>query len=514
MKAFVKSILLIAVMALGLTGAWAQDTPQHQSDDTWKFTMPSGNRLLDVEYKQPCGLAWQNVPDDGVIGYFGFESFVTFPTLDNPYSLDVTYSSENTNVATINEDGDVITFTGTGTTRIKASFADNGNYLAGDDEYILIVNNPPTLTLTVNDLQMGSVELIEGSRIVDLSTVTADYTAQDGDILTGTLDVANHPVKISVADGAKVTLHNVTIDGISDLQQIEWAGITCLGNATLILSGTNTVKGFYSSYPGIYVSTNKTLTLQGSGSLNASSNGWAAGIGGGYAAYAPELYCGNIVIKSGIITATGGQWAAGIGSGYKGSCGTITITGGTVTATKGAETVNSIGSGKEGSCGTVTIGGTVYWDGTAYQNGGDDATTGLVQETYTYNGTGNTPYTNVIENPDGSYSVYPGTNVTLVATYNAGYHLASWSNISGNALQQTVTVDQTMTITATFAADPVLTLAVNDAQMGYAAIESTPAFGALAKSFNCSSDYQYGVFTDGTYIYTSSWSTRDRKSVV
>ena len=76
---------------------------------------------------------------------------------------------------------------------------------------------------------------------VDLSTLTADYEAQNGDVLTGTLG-AN--VKISIADGATVTLDGVTINGVNDMNY-EWAGITCLGDATIILSGTNTVTGFY-----------------------------------------------------------------------------------------------------------------------------------------------------------------------------------------------------------------------------------------------------------------------------
>jgi hypothetical protein len=28
-------------------------------------------------------------------------------------------------------------------------------------------------------------------------------------------------------------------------------------------------------------------------------------------------------------------------------------------------------NGNKQSCGTITIGGTVYWDGSSYQNGGD-----------------------------------------------------------------------------------------------------------------------------------------------
>ena len=185
---------------------------------------------------------------------------------------------------------------------------------------------------------------------VDLSTLTANYEAQDYDLLTGTL-AGNY--KISIADGATVTIDNVTINGTSSTIYL-WAGITCQGDATIVLSGTNTVKGFYENYPGIRVPSGKTLTIQGDGSLNTSSKGWGAGIGGGY-----EIACGNIVIAGGTITATGGGYAAGIGGGYNGSCGDITITDGvtSVTATKGSYAPNSIGAGggSIASCGTVTI---------------------------------------------------------------------------------------------------------------------------------------------------------------
>ena len=195
--------------------------------------------------------------------------------------------------------------------------------------------------------------------VTNLSTINADYTASDGETLTGTLG-AN--VKISIAAGATVMLDGVTIDR-EDAYDYHFAGLTCLGNATIFLNGTNTVKGFNLNYPGIYVPVDNTVTIKGSGSLNASSNG-AAGIGGGF-----NIACGNIEIQGGTITATGGDGAAGIGSGSK-SCGTITISGGTVTATGGSYAAG-IGSGYLGSsCGAITIsGGTVTATGGSYAAG-------------------------------------------------------------------------------------------------------------------------------------------------
>ena len=86
-------------------------------------------------------------------------------------------------------------------------------------------------------------------------------------------------------------------------ENYQWAGITCNGDAKLILEGENNVKGFYWIYPGVYIAPEKTLTIDGTGSLNASSLG-GAGIGGGN-----QINCGNITINSGTITATGGYMA-------------------------------------------------------------------------------------------------------------------------------------------------------------------------------------------------------------
>ena len=190
---------------------------------------------------------------------------------------------------------------------------------------------------------------------VDLSTKNADYTAQNGKTLTGTL-ASN--VKISIADGATVILNGVTING-TDNESYQWAGISCEGDATIILSGTNNVKGFHRYYPGIHIAEGKTLTIDGTGSLNASSNGYGSGIGGG-----TNIACGNIVINSGNITATGGQNSSGIGGGY-GSCGNITISGGNITATGGENGVG-IGSGYGSIGGNIEISG-----GTITAKGGD-----------------------------------------------------------------------------------------------------------------------------------------------
>ena len=188
-------------------------------------------------------------------------------------------------------------------------------------------------------------------RLIPLNDIQQNFVAQDGDTLTDELE-SNY--QISIADGATVTLRDATINGTND-ELYGWAGITCLGDATIILEGTNTVEGFYEDYPGIHIATGKLLVIQGQGSLSASSKGWAAGIGGGI-----NLSCGSILINSGTITATGGYYAAGIGSGLNASCGDVTISDGTVTAEGGAYAAG-IGSGfannANSECGNIIIGG-------------------------------------------------------------------------------------------------------------------------------------------------------------
>ena len=229
---------------------------------------------------------------------------------------------------------------------------------------------------------------------VNLASIGADFTARDGQVLTGTLGGS---YKISIADGATVTLAGITINGGDDWEKA-WAGITCEGDATLVLAdGTsNLVKHFYQQFAAISVPSGKTLTIQGSGSLTADARGYGgagiggnsgqnygniiingssnvtayggvgcAGIGSGFAEHnGPSVTGGDITINtSGTVKAYGGPNAAGIGSGYgardnDNRCGNILISKGTVEAIGGEEGAG-IGTGRTGLgstvCGTISI---------------------------------------------------------------------------------------------------------------------------------------------------------------
>ncbi len=280
----------------------------------------------------------------------------------------------NPGVVTPSAAGEITLHTGASTDEkwailLSQSAVDNAPVAIGKGYLGYMVGVP---AIEDNDFapEINTIDNSGTANVVILNRLTEDYMAQNGQVLTGTL--ANN-VKISIADDATVTLGGVSINANGAWTSGNYAGITCEGKATIILKDgtTNTVRGFNRNYPGIHVPEDYTLTIDGTGSLTASSNGYDAGIGGGIG-----LSCGNILIEGGTVRATGGEEAAGIGGGGGTTscgtiCGTITISGGTIEVTGGGRAAG-IGSGGPGdeqglgsSCGAITISG-----GTVTANGG------------------------------------------------------------------------------------------------------------------------------------------------
>ena len=213
-----------------------------------------------------------------------------------------------------------------------------------DGIYTVTVGNADiTITATVKKAVEPNVTLSGG-----------DYTAQDGDVLTGSTSGT-----VVIADSASITLSDVTING----------GIVCEGTATITLVGENNVTG----PAGIQVGgKGTTLTIKGNGALTANGNS-GAGIGTGYVAPNSNVTFGDIIIKGGSITANGNN-GAGIGTGYvfreTVTLGDITIEGGSITAI-GNFNGAGIGTGYVNS-GTVTLGDITIKGGTVMATTGED----------------------------------------------------------------------------------------------------------------------------------------------
>lgn len=192
-----------------------------------------------------------------------------------------------------------------------------------------------------------------GRRLVDISVLTDDYTARDGDVLTG----KTTQIGIIIPDGATVTLSNAKIEPTNRYK----IPILCQGDATVEIEddSVNTLiaySEYYTGSPGMAVGpSGKTLTINGdTGKLAVSGGRYAPGIGtrsqGGN---------GNVVVNGGDLTITSGDDSPGIGARDEGdkrgtSCGGITINGGRLTVS-GSQI--GIGALNYSSCGTVAING-------------------------------------------------------------------------------------------------------------------------------------------------------------
>ena len=215
------------------------------------------------------------------------------------------------------------------------------------------------MTVYQMNLKYGSIRVYigdDGKQYVQ----QGDNEAQQRGNLSITTDGSQTHNTITIKGGtmgAKVTLSNVNIETTSN------AAVSVSGNVELVITGTNTLRSGTDRAGLEKADDNGTLTIDGTGSLEAYGGNEAAGIGsrannnvrnivinggtitaectgrdgagigGGHSGKAE-----NIRINGGVVTATGGEWGYGIGSGYNEYSllpTTITITGGTVKAIAG-----------------------------------------------------------------------------------------------------------------------------------------------------------------------------------
>jgi hypothetical protein len=223
--------------------------------------------------------------------------------------------------------------------------------------------------------------------------------------------------RIEVASGvtADITLNGVKID----MSGSNGAAFNMTGAMVqLTLNGANELKG--SNYrAGLEAPEGSTLTIDATDethSLTATGSSSGAGIGGG--SYGNG---GTITISGGTVTANGSH-GAGIGGGEQGNGGIITISGGTVTVNGSSDA--GIGGGWYGNGGTITISGstvTVNGSSNAGIGGGYQGNGGIITiSDSTVTATG------VIGGTDGTVTIN-GSTVTARG-------VISVAGLSGNAV--------------------------------------------------------------------------------
>jgi len=233
---------------------------------------------------------------------------------------------------------------------------------------------------------LGSFDPTAGT--IDLSTITAGsyngYSYNAGTItFTQGADGLSYLITQSNSSAVSMNIVFAFPSGVSTTAAISGINITgnisLQGSATLdlLLEGTNSIAGsiLVPSGTAITIDSTDSGTSNGSVTVTAStaSSLHNAGIGGSAGSAA-----GTITINGGTVTATGGNNGAGIGGGSSGDGGVITITGGTVNATGGGWGGAGIGGGsgdpsgaRSGAGGTITItGGTVNATGNSSSSSG------------------------------------------------------------------------------------------------------------------------------------------------
>ncbi len=165
----------------------------------------------------------------------------------------------------------------------------------------------------------------------------------EGDTRTVEIEATNQ----SISDATTWESCTVNITGSGTVTYSK--RITITGEVTLNLGEGVTLK----ASKGIAVNEGNSLTIEGTGSLQAYSENDAA-IGGDN-----NHSAGSITINSGSITTNNSGRAAGIGGGRGGSAGTITINGGNVNAHGGTQSAGIGGGAASQSGGDPGGGGTI-----------------------------------------------------------------------------------------------------------------------------------------------------------
>ena len=279
-----------------------------------------------------------------------------------------------------------------------------------------------------NNLSVLTVRAAENQNVTtNPFTVTGgtegnDYTFVQNDTTGATLTVtSSKPLTISggaegspitgqiaVAAGVKtnLTLNGLYLTGVGasrdntnknavsaiDLTATSELTLTLAANSVNKLTGGTTPDNGIGG-PGIHVPGGAMLTVQGSGKLEVtggssmagySGNG-GVGIGGAGSSDGNGESCGSVTILDGTVTVTGGGISAvGIGGGGSsgsggdgGSGGTVVITGGTVTVTGGSSAAGIGGGAGSGAYGSGSLGGSggtvVITGGTVSVTGGNNA---------------------------------------------------------------------------------------------------------------------------------------------
>ena len=403
---------------------------------------------------------------------------------DNSGYYDVTWSVVSAGATNAAINGNTLKATNSGTATIRATTE------IGYKDYVVSFKGSETIDISLgsitvskkNDKQLnvsyagfegGSKDYYIGEPIV----ITGSTTTNSICVQSGVAYIHLDDVNISMSEG-KACIH--IISG---------------AEADITLIGDNNLSG-YATYGAIYVPKGAKLTVSGSGTLEATSPGRSAAIGGGTNGTSGERDAGTIIINGGTIiarnTATASNIAgggAGIGGAYEGDGGTIVVNGGCVTSYGGAHAAG-IGGGREGEGGNVTI------------NGGTVVANGIYVDKYTIGagiGAGNYATGGMVTINGGNVKAVPGSSSVAAIK-------ATLKNGNGGSVElKTISLDGAANETAVteiagvdYGINDVISLDTNKLYFYLPAGETISSLTAGGLLYDCTAD-------NTTFYSTHNW---------
>ena len=273
----------------------------------------------------------------------------------------------------------------TGTVPPTSYAGNHGNFISQG----AIVVDGIELNLTIKDFTADYTELnttaaTKASGISLLNGATLHLTLQGTNTLIGGRGGAG----IAVPDGCTLEITAASTGSLTARGGDEMGGGAGIGSIGDDMHRTQVQNMVFPQGCGTIIINGGTITAKGGTwymgvALAENASGGAAGIGSsensgcstsgtwGSTTYLNNV-TGSITINGGTVTASGGAAAAGIGGGTTGTVKAISINGGTVTATNGGEKAAAIGTGWNGftsGSGTLTCPLIIIEKGTIQANG-------------------------------------------------------------------------------------------------------------------------------------------------
>lgn len=230
--------------------------------------------------------------------------------------------------------GNSLTINANGTYFISGTLSDSGNTIT-TGKYIQ-VNSGVKATIVLRDVSITAEQYA-----FSMNGAEVDLWIDPGEHNNAVTLKANeggyHTAAVQAGNGAKLNISSMAGD-------FSTAG-------KLITIGSEHGAGIGSSCYGTTADAGE-ITIYG-GTIEATGGWYAAGIGGGCSGGTRPGSSGKITIHGGYVTAQGGTGGAGIGSGGSendySDPGSVTITGGTVIATGGADENHGYGLPGQGA---------------------------------------------------------------------------------------------------------------------------------------------------------------------